>query len=75
MLPAARAARVDVMQALRSESRPSTRRKVTAGGAAYSWPRFDVFGSYVAFVAGTEAHAGRVFTVGISWPFERARTP
>ncbi len=39
-------------------------------GVAYSLPQFDVFGSYVDYVAGTDSHAGHVFTVGVSWPFE-----
>lgn len=41
--------------------------------ASYQLPRFDVFGSYVAFVDGTDTHAGRAVTVGISWPFELRR--
>lgn len=48
-----------------------------AGAAAsYALPRFDVFGSYIEYVSGTDSHAGRVFTAGISWPFEihRRRT-
>jgi hypothetical protein len=39
-------------------------------GFAYSLPSFDVFGSYLDYVAGTDAHADHVFTVGVSWPFE-----
>ena len=44
---------------------------------AYSLPQIDVFGSYVEFVRGTDSHAGRAFTAGISWPFElgRRQTP
>jgi hypothetical protein len=38
--------------------------------ASYSLPRIDVFGSYVDYFRGTDSHAGRVFTVGISWPFD-----
>ncbi len=45
------------------------------GGAAFSWPRFDVFGSYVAYASGTDSHAGRIVTVGISWPFQLAAAP
>ena len=37
---------------------------------AYSLPQLDVFASYVEFVRGTDSHAGRAFTAGISWPFE-----
>ena len=34
----------------------------------------DVFVSYIAYVSGTDTHAGRVVTAGVSWPFEwRAR--
>jgi hypothetical protein len=43
------------------------------GGASFSWPRVDVFGSYIAYVSGTDAHAGRVFTIGASWPFRMTR--
>jgi hypothetical protein len=40
------------------------------GGASYGFAQFDVFGSYTAFVAGTDTHAGRAFTMGVSFPFE-----
>jgi hypothetical protein len=40
------------------------------GGAAYSLPRFDVFATYVHYAGGTDTHAGRALTVGVSWPFE-----
>jgi hypothetical protein len=40
------------------------------GGVSYSFSRMDVFASYIAFVGGTDTHAGGVLTVGISWPFE-----
>lgn len=40
-------------------------------GLSYSFPRVDVFFSYVAYVAGTDRHAGRAVTVGVSMPFER----
>jgi len=36
----------------------------------YLLPKVDVFGSYRAFVSGTDAHAGRAWTTGISWPFD-----
>ena len=39
-------------------------------GASYAFPRLDVFGAYVEFVRGTDAHAGRAFSVGVSVPFE-----
>lgn len=35
-------------------------------GASYSFQTFDVFGSYVEFVRGTDTHAGRSFTAGVS---------
>lgn len=41
-------------------------------GAAYSFPQFDVFGSWVRYSSGTDSHAGHVFTTGISIPFETA---
>jgi hypothetical protein len=50
----------------------------TGGGVAYSLPQFDVFGSYINYTGGTDSHAGHVFTVGVSWPFEvdrRAKQP
>ncbi len=40
------------------------------GGLSYSFPRIDVFLSYIAFVSGTDTHAGRALTLGVSWPFE-----
>ena len=42
-------------------------------GARYQLPRFDVFASYVEFLDGTDTHAGRALTIGISWPFELRR--
>jgi hypothetical protein len=49
----------------------------TGFGASYSLPQVDFFGSYIAYARGTNSHAGRVMTAGISWPFEitRARRP
>lgn len=41
-----------------------------SGGVAYSFPRFDVFASYIRYVSGTDTHGGRAVTVGVSWPFE-----
>jgi hypothetical protein len=38
-------------------------------GASYSLPALDVFASYTHYVSGTDTHAGRAFTVGMSWPF------
>lgn len=42
-------------------------------GAAWEVPRLglELFGSYVGFVKGTNAHAGRSITVGVSRPFGR----
>ena len=40
------------------------------GGLSYSFPRMDVFASYNAFVSGTDSHAERALTLGVSWPFE-----
>jgi hypothetical protein len=42
-------------------------------GASYGFTRLDVFGSYESYVAGTDTHAGRAFTMGISFPFEFRR--
>jgi hypothetical protein len=39
-------------------------------GASYSFSRLDVFASYLEFIAGTDSHAGRAVTAGVSWPFE-----
>jgi hypothetical protein len=39
------------------------------GGLAYSWTRLDVFASYIEYMGGTNTHAGRAFTAGVSWPF------
>jgi hypothetical protein len=43
------------------------------GGLSYELSRFDLFASYIAYVRGTDAHAGRAVTGGISWPFELGR--
>ncbi|HET9216578.1 MAG TPA: hypothetical protein VFR18_06340 [Terriglobia bacterium] len=40
------------------------------GGASFGFEKFDVFGSYTEYVAGTDTHAGRGFTLGISFPFQ-----
>jgi hypothetical protein len=45
--------------------------KHLGAGVSYSFPRVDVFFSYVAYVGGTDTHAGRAFTFGMSLPFER----
>ena len=40
------------------------------GGFSYSFPRMDVFATYIDYVNGTDTHAGGALTLGISWPFE-----
>jgi hypothetical protein len=42
-------------------------------GASYSWNRIEIFGSYIAYLHGTDSHAGRVVAGGFSIPFELAR--
>jgi hypothetical protein len=39
------------------------------GGLAYSFPRFDVLATYIAFVSGTDTHAGRALTISFVMPF------
>lgn len=41
------------------------------GGLAYSLPKIDLFASYTHYVGGTDTHAGRAITAGVSIPFER----
>ena len=38
-------------------------------GLSYSWPRLDIFASYIEYMGGTNTHAGRALTAGVSWPF------
>ena len=38
-------------------------------GMSYSWSRLDAFALYIEYMGGTNTHAGRVFTAGVSWPF------
>ena len=45
----------------------------TGAGMAYSFPNVDVFAIWLEYVGGTDTHAGRAFTVGLSWPFELRR--
>lgn len=40
---------------------------------SYQFPKFDVFGSYRAFLSGTDTHAGRAWTTGIGWPIDLRR--
>jgi hypothetical protein len=42
------------------------------GGLGYSFPRMDVFATYIAFVGGTDTHAGRALTLSFSVPFRLA---
>lgn len=44
-------------------------------GVSYSLSHLDVFGSYIEYVSGTDSHAGRAVTAGISWPFELGGAP
>jgi hypothetical protein len=37
---------------------------------AYSFRRWDVYGSYIEFVDGTDTHDGRAFSIGVGWPFQ-----
>ena len=39
------------------------------GGLAYSFPQFDVLATYVAFVSGSDTHAGRALTISFAIPF------
>jgi hypothetical protein len=45
----------------------------TGGGLGYSFPQFDVFASYVAFVGGTDTHAGGALTITFVVPFRTGR--
>jgi hypothetical protein len=38
---------------------------------ARTFRRFDVFGSYLDYVGGTDTHDGYAVTIGVSFPFER----
>jgi hypothetical protein len=44
------------------------------GGLGYSFPRLDVFATYIAFVGGTDTHAGRALTISFVMPFQLGRT-
>jgi hypothetical protein len=39
-------------------------------GVAYQLRSVDLFASYLAYASGTDTHAGRAVTFGISWPFQ-----
>ena len=40
-----------------------------SGGLSYSLGSFDVFATYLAYVAGTDTHAGHAFTAGLTYYF------
>jgi hypothetical protein len=40
------------------------------GGVSYSLGPFDVFGSYLKYIWGRDAHNGQAFTFGSSWYFD-----
>jgi hypothetical protein len=42
-------------------------------GLSYSLRQIDVFASFIEYASGTDAHAGHVVTIGVSWPFEIGR--
>jgi len=39
------------------------------GGVAYSFQSVDLFASYLAYISGTDSHAGNALTIGFSVPF------
>ena len=43
------------------------------GGIGYTFPRFDVSATYIAFVGGTDTHSGGAFTVSLVVPFQIGR--
>jgi hypothetical protein len=43
-------------------------------GGAYSRQSLEVYASYIYYLTGTDSHAGRAITAGVSWPFELSRT-
>lgn len=42
------------------------------GGVAYSLGPIDLFSSYVHYLSGTDTHAGRAVTAGVTWFFGKA---
>ena len=44
-------------------------------GVSFSTSKFDLFGSYIELLRGTDTHGGRAITGGISFPFEISRAP
>lgn len=43
------------------------------GGVSYSLGPVDVFGSYMKYIWGRDAHNGQVFTAGTTWYFDTSR--
>ena len=43
-------------------------------GVSYSFPKMDWFFSYLGYVSGTDTHAGRAISMGVSVPFSLKRT-
>jgi len=43
-----------------------------AGSASYALGGVDVFAQYTAYVSGTDTHAGRVVSLGVTWYFGRS---
>lgn len=41
------------------------------GSLTYALQRVDLYVAYRHFVQGTDTHAGKAFTTGVSWPFQR----
>jgi hypothetical protein len=42
-----------------------------AGAVSYSFEGVDVFAQYLAYVSGTDTHAGHVVSAGVTWYFNR----
>jgi hypothetical protein len=42
-----------------------------AGALSYAFGSVDVFAQYLAYVSGTDTHAGRLVSVGVTWYFNR----
>ena len=38
-------------------------------GISYELPHLEMYATYIAYVSGTNTHAGRAFSTGVSWPF------
>jgi hypothetical protein len=65
---------VDTAERLEQHDRLLRDNSLHAGGSAsYHFSGLDLFVSYLAFVNGTDTHAGRALTGGLSVPFELRR--